>query len=195
MPTDELLFWLKLGFQHILDWNGYDHMLFLWVSFAVIQKSDFKAVLWKISAFTLAHSLTLALSVFNLIPGSTQWVEAAIALSIAISALWHWKKSNSQRFEMSMVLIFSFGLIHGLGFSSLLLSLLGKSSSIVLPLLSFNAGLEIGQLFFVSLLILAHQLLFRFKPLWVNSYTRITLSLGFVIGIALFFERILGYIR
>jgi hypothetical protein len=195
MWLNDVIFWLKMGFHHILDWQGYDHMLFLWMAFMGMRWFQFKEILWKISAFTLAHSLTLACVVFELLPNSISWVEPAIALSIALTAAWQWQKRIPQALDTTIILIFSFGLIHGLGFSGLLVSILGRSESVTVPLIGFNLGLEIGQILFVLILIFGNELLHHYKPTWVNWYKKGSLVLGFSVSALLFFERILGYIR
>ena len=143
-------FWLKMGFLHLLDFNGYDHMLFLWMSFVTFTFAQYKRAFLQVTLFTLAHSLTLAISVFQWVPFSTAWVERFIALSIALSALLPLINTyiKPQASWVSGALIFVFGLIHGMGFSGLLVSLLGHSQAISIPLLFFNVGLELGQLLF-----------------------------------------------
>jgi hypothetical protein len=184
-------FWLKMGFQHLLDFNGYDHMLFLWMSFLTFTFSQYKRAFFQVTLFTLAHSLTLAISVFQWVPFSTAWVERFIALSIALSALLPLINTyiKPQASWVSGALIFVFGLIHGMGFSGLLVSLLGHSQAISIPLLFFNVGLELGQLLFVVFILWLQSLLQRVKPEFTNTYIKSAAIIGLSLGIYLFVGR------
>ena len=184
-------FWLKMGFQHLLDFNGYDHMLFLWMSFLTFAFSQYKRAFFQVTLFTLAHSLTLAISVFQWVPFSTAWIERFIALSIALSALLPLinRYIKPQASWVSGVLIFIFGLIHGMGFSGSLVSLLGHSQAISIPLLFFNIGLELGQLLFVVFILLLQSLLQRAKPEFTNTYIKSSAIIGLSLGIYLFLGR------
>lgn len=149
-------FWIyfQLGWQHILDLNGYDHILFVLVLCCSYALKDWKRILWLVTAFTVGHSLTLALAVFNIVKANTSWIEFLIPITILFIALTNLFRSNkagntSLLYTMTLV----FGLIHGLGFSTYLRSLLGKGANIVWPLLSFNIGLEFGQLIIVFVVI------------------------------------------
>ena len=184
-------FWLKMGFQHLLDFNGYDHMLFLWMSFLTFAFSQYKRAFFQVTLFTLAHSLTLAISVFQWVPFSTAWVERFIALSIALSALLPLINAyiKPQASWVSWALIFVFGLIHGMGFSGLLVSLLGHSQAISIPLLFFNVGLELGQLLFIVFILSLQSLLQRAKPEFTNTYIKSAAIIGLSLGIYLFVGR------
>lgn len=180
-----------MGFQHLLDFNGYDHMLFLWMSFLGFTIWNYKRAFFQVSIFTLAHSITLALCVFQWIPLTTAWVERMIALSIAIQALipllYH--KNKHVNSIISGILIFSFGLIHGMGFSGLLISLLGHSESTAIPLLFFNVGLEIGQLFFVLILLVLQSAIQKYIQKFTAYYIRVSAIIGFLLGLSLFLSR------
>ena len=150
--------YFELGWQHILDWQGYDHILFVAALCGVYQISDWKRILILITAFTLGHSITLALSVFNQILIPTIWIEFLIPVTIVITALTNIsrKRSFKRKFNPVYFMALLFGLIHGLGFSNYLKSLLGKSNNVVAELLAFNIGLEFGQIIIVfSVLIIA----------------------------------------
>lgn len=180
-----------MGFQHLLDFNGYDHMLFLWMSFLGFTIWNYKRAVLQVSFFTLAHSLTLALCVFQWIPLTTAWVEKMIALSIAIQALIPLALQRNQKNSSitSSILIFSFGLIHGMGFSGLLISLLGHSESIAIPLLFFNLGLEIGQVLFVMVILVLQSAIYRYFQKIAVHYTRVSAVIGLLLGLSLFLSR------
>lgn len=141
------------GRTHILDINGIDHILFVVALCAIYQLQDWKKILILVTAFTIGHSITLALSTLEIVSFRRDIVEFCIAVTIFITAFVNLMRKQSaltpKRFNMNYFFALFFGLIHGLGFSSQLKSLLGKSQSIVEPLLYFNLGLEIGQIIIV----------------------------------------------
>jgi len=147
--------YFELGWQHILDWQGYDHILFVTALCGIYLLNDWKKVLILVTAFTVGHSITLALSVLEFVKIKTSLVEFLIPCTIFITALYniftlnkHGKKNRLLNFSMALF----FGLIHGLGFSVLLRSLLGKATQITGPLFSFNLGIEVGQLLIVAII-------------------------------------------
>lgn len=144
--------YFELGWQHILDWQGYDHILFVSALCGIYTFRNWQRVLWLVTAFTLGHSLTLALSVLDQVRVSVPWIEFLIPVTIMLTALFNIlnKKLTLQSARISYGLALVFGLIHGLGFSNYLKSLLGRHTSIVLELLAFNVGLEFGQLLIVA---------------------------------------------
>lgn len=146
-----------LGRDHIADINGIDHILFIVALCVRYQLSDWKKLLILITAFTIGHSITLALSVFNIVSISTEWIEFLIPVTIILTAFSNFfvkKFQFREKFPLIYYLALFFGLIHGLGFSNYLKSLLGQSNNIVTELLAFNLGLEIGQLLIVACLLL-----------------------------------------
>jgi len=148
--------WLKLGVQHISDVDGYDHMLFLLVLCAPYGFKQLKALIWLITGFTIGHSLALAFSVLGIVKLPSAWVELAIAITILITALMaiiQQRKISERPLLPSILLVVFFGLIHGLGFSTLLNGLLSNGQGIAMPLLAFNLGLELGQLLIVAVIL------------------------------------------
>ncbi|MFN4234918.1 MAG: HupE/UreJ family protein [Bacteroidia bacterium] len=152
----EFYYWFLIGLEHIADWNGYDHMLFLLALCGVYSISDWKKLLVLITAFTIGHSLTLALSVLNLVAIKSEWIEFFIPLTILITCIFNLINLNQplKNHYAKYALTLFFGLIHGLGFSYLLKSLLGKEENITLPLFAFNIGLEAGQIIIVGFIFL-----------------------------------------
>lgn len=175
--------YLKLGFQHIIDFKGYDHIVFVLVLCAGYSTKQLTKVLILITAFTIGHSLTLALSTLKIISIPSHIIEfliPATILATAVSNILPLKASNN-RFVYITTLFF--GLIHGLGFSNYLKELLGKESNIFTPLLAFNIGLELGQLvilgvYFILLFLTVN--LFKVR----HDFWRIFLS-GAAFGISL----------
>lgn len=172
--------WFSTGMEHILDLSGYDHILFVSLLVLTFPLKDWSKLLWLITAFTLGHSVSLAISAGRsdlFLPRA--WVEFFIAFSILTTASYNLilsikgqAQSASQKFVYPVVA--AFGLVHGLGFSVLLTSMLGHAESVVLPLLYFNLGLEAGQLIIVLGVILFSLLLaFLFK--WPFHIYKLTL--------------------
>ena len=181
---------LPLGFQHITDLKGYDHILFVVALCAVFRLKDWKKVAILITAFTIGHSVTLALATLNIIPYSTKLIELLIPITIILTCIFNFFHKSAQRsldiekpsyFRYPMAM--AFGLIHGMGFSNYLRSLLGKEESIWQPLLAFNVGLEIGQLVIVAIsLIISSVLLDIFR---VKKHDWNLILSGIVAGVAL----------
>jgi len=147
-------FWMytQIGFNHIANLSGMDHILFFAALCIRYQLSDWKKWLVLITAFTIGHSVTLVLSVFNYLDFSTNWIEFLIPVTILITAISNMfvkQFSFNSKFPVIYFFALFFGLIHGLGFSFYLKSLLGLQQNIAPALLAFNVGLEIGQILIV----------------------------------------------
>jgi hypothetical protein len=162
---------LTLGLHHILTLEAADHLLFLATLILAHDSRNWRSLIILITAFTVGHSLTLALATLDLVQVDSRAVEALIpATIIATSAvnLWTWRHgrrandpppSNAERLWPRYTMALLFGLIHGLGFSSVLRALLGGEESILLPLLAFNIGIELAQLVVLGLLALLGMVL------------------------------------
>ena len=136
-----------------MDMNGSDHMLFILALVIRYMASDWKKILLLVTSFTIGHSITLALSTLDWIYFPMYIIELLIPITIlltALSNLFVKDFSYAAKYHIIYYLALFFGLIHGLGFSNYLKSLLGKEESILLPLFSFNLGLELGQLLIVG---------------------------------------------
>lgn len=145
----------SLGLDHILDINGYDHILFVVVLCALYQSTDWKKVLILITAFTIGHSITLALATMRIVRIDAALIEFLIPVTILITALSNLftkdQKITEARIWRNYFYAGFFGLIHGLGFSNYLRALLGQDETIILQLFAFNVGLEVGQIIIVAL--------------------------------------------
>lgn len=145
LPARESRFseFLKLGVRHIL--TGYDHLLFLFGLLLVCRA--LRPALVLITCFTIAHSLTLALSTFGLVELPSRFVEAAIAASIVYVGVENLVRRDGA-LRGRWILTFAFGLIHGLGFASVLrdLGIARSGAAAIVPLIAFNGGVELGQL-------------------------------------------------
>lgn len=160
----EFQLYFALGKDHILDYkNGYDHILFVVALCALYLFSDWKKILILITAFTVGHSITLALSTLNVLVVKPELIEFLIPLTIFITAVSNLFRKEENQSSLSLQLNYAyaliFGLIHGLGFSNYLKSILGKDESIVTQLLAFNIGLEFGQIIIVAIFLLVSFIL------------------------------------
>ncbi|MEO8760163.1 MAG: HupE/UreJ family protein [Bacteroidia bacterium] len=176
--------WLSIGFNHILDWQGYDHILFVTVLCAAYSFTEWKKVLILVTAFTIGHSLTLALSVLDVLKIPSAIIEFLIPVTIVITALTNIITRNkpAQKTNPIYFLALFFGFIHGMGFSYLLKSLLGKEQSVIMPLFSFNLGLELGQMLIVAVVLLISLFLTSFLKVKKNNLNFFVSSV--IIGIA-----------
>lgn len=165
------------GFVHILP-KGLDHILFVLALFLFAKRRS--TLLWQISAFTLAHTLTLALGIYGIISLPGDIVEPLIALSIVYVGLENiYRAKNNKTSHTRMPIIFAFGLLHGLGFASVLADVGLPPSQYALSLISFNIGVELGQLTVIALAFIS-LLPFRAKG-WYQ--TKLVLALNIAIAI------------
>lgn len=153
----EFLAYLRLGFHHIADPRGIDHILFVAALAAPYPAAAWRRLLWLVTAFTIGHSITLVLATLDLVRVDAGVVEALIPVTILVMALVAIRAGRTAgmleatpggaaRWRLGQYLLAAgFGLIHGLGFSSFLRAALGAEESIALPLFAFNVGLEAGQ--------------------------------------------------
>jgi hypothetical protein len=141
-PTQHVvLYYLQLGFHHIIP-EGFDHILF--VIGLCLLSNKIKVILWQATAFTVAHSITLALSMKNLIVAPSAVVEPIIALSILFVAIENLLLTELKPWRI--ILVFMFGLIHGMGFASSLNEIGLPRNKFLTSILSFNVGVELGQI-------------------------------------------------
>ena len=177
--------YLKLGLEHIADFAAYDHMLFILALSVPYQFKNWRLVAGLVTAFTIGHSITLALSTLNYVLIPSEIIEFLIPLSIFITALSNlifFKPNKQPSIARQYSFALFFGLIHGMGFSNYLKSLLGSENSIIQPLFAFNIGLELGQLLIVfAFLCLTFLFVKLFKlpfKAWFWSVSLITLILS-----------------
>lgn len=155
----EFNFYLLQGIQHITDIAGIDHMLFIITLCAVYQLNSWKHILILVTAFTIGHSLTLALSSLDILRVNQDLVETLIPITILITSVFNvlHKSDTEKKISWNYLLALSFGLIHGMGFSNFFRSMMMGISDdgIFKPLLAFNLGVEIGQAIIVAFFLLA----------------------------------------
>lgn len=192
---DELGIYLSVGFRHIIDLKGSDHILFVLALTLRYYWTDWKKLLVLITAFTIGHSITLAISTLNWVDLPVDLIELLIPVTIVFTGLSNfWVKDFEFKAKYPLIyfLALFFGLIHGLGFSNYLKSLLGREQSIIGPLLTFNIGLEIGQLLIVAIiLIISFIFVYLFKA---NRLRYLQIGSGLVLALAMnmFLDRLLS---
>lgn len=160
--VNDFSLWFSTGLEHIADLKGYDHILFLLALCGVYTFQNWKNLLILITAFTIGHSLTLALSVLDIMVVEAVWIEFFIPVTIVVTCIFNLSrldKPQTGNFGLNYFMALFFGLIHGTGFSYLLKSLLGNEESVLMPLLSFNLGIEAGQILIVIAVLLFSLLL------------------------------------
>jgi hypothetical protein len=184
---------MNLGIHHIASISSLDHILFITCLSAVYTLKQWKQILILITAFTIGHTTSLALATFKLISVPTSLVEFLIPLTIFITAFWNLflKKDgvSTKTHWFKYITALFFGLIHGLGFSSYLQSLLGIEDSIVLPLFSFNVGIELGQLIIVSLILIFSYILVSWLKVARRDWVLIFSGAGLGVSLSIMIER------
>ncbi len=178
-------FYFKLGWEHIISKGALDHQLFILALAAIYLFKDWKQVLVLVTAFTIGHSITLALSVFDIIRFSAKWVEFLIPCTIVFTAIINlFQKSFTPRsVRINYFLALFFGLVHGMGFANSIRFMLASDQSIGWSLFGFNVGLEVGQIAVVlTILLFSTILVTLFK---VNRRDWVIFASAGVLGLAL----------
>ena len=189
---NDLAFYFYEGWHHIISTNALDHQLFILALSAIYLVNDWKKVLVLVTAFTIGHSLTLALSVYDVIRVKEVWVEFLIPCTILITALFNifQQEDHNRKFRLNYLFALFFGLIHGLGFANAIRFMLAKDQTIGRCLLGFNIGLEAGQILVVSaILLLSYVFVNRIgvkKRYWIYTLS----GIAFIWAVKFAIERI-----
>jgi hypothetical protein len=149
-------FYFGLGWEHIISWDALDHQLFILALAAIYLLKEWRQVLVLVTAFTIGHSLTLALTVLNVIHFPSNWIEFLIPCTIVATAISNLFQKNftKKSIRINYFLALFFGLIHGMGFANKLRYILAEDQSIGWSLFGFNVGLEAGQIAVVIVILL-----------------------------------------
>jgi len=182
---DNFWFNVKYGINHVLDPNGYDHVLFLMVLAVPYLFKDWKRVLLLVSMFTLGHTLSLVLAAYSIVSVNGQLVEFLIPVTILIAAIYNvftaGKKDRNNKVGVLFFTTLFFGLIHGLGFAREFKMFAGQSENKVELLIEFALGIEIAQVIIVFLVLFfgfLFQTIFRFSRRdWVMVLSAIVIGL------------------
>ncbi|TDG37205.1 HupE/UreJ family protein [Pedobacter changchengzhani] len=164
MPFQDFVFYFKLGWQHIVSLDALDHQLFILALVAIYTYKNFKQVLILVTAFTIGHSITLLLSVLDIIRFSSKWVEFLIPCTIFITAISNLLRKNFslKSIRINYYLALFFGLVHGMGFANSVRMMLASNENISWGLFGFNVGLEFGQIFMVLIILLITFIIFNY---------------------------------
>jgi hypothetical protein len=149
---EDFTLYFLLGWNHIISFDALDHLLFLVSLNCIYKLTDWRKVLILITAFTLGHSLTLALCSLNIIKFNNNWIEFLIPLTIIITSVHNilpHETDKSRNIQWKYFMAIFFGLIHGMGFANTIRFMVAKTQTITIPLLSFNIGIEVGQIIVV----------------------------------------------
>lgn len=177
---EDFAFYFVFGWKHIMSFGALDHILFIVALSAIYLLENWKQVLVLVTAFTIGHSLTLALSVYHLLSINEKWVEFLIPATIVVTAVFNFSQKNftQKNLKLNYFLALFFGLVHGLGFAATIRFMLAKGESVALPLLSFNLGLEAGQIIIVGVMLLMGFLLVTLSGLnrraWVWALSAVS---------------------
>ncbi|MGY8918727.1 MAG: HupE/UreJ family protein [Flavobacteriales bacterium] len=177
-------FWLylKLGLTHVLDWQAYDHIVFLIVLVAAYNFSNWKRIFILVSLFTIGHTASLLLANYSVVTVSSKWIEFLIPVTILVAAVYNLftsgKINRSEKVGLFYVITVFFGLIHGFGFATYYKMITGGNE--ILPLFEFALGIEFAQLIIVTIVLISSfifQSIFRFnKRDWVLVVSSIVIG-------------------
>jgi hypothetical protein len=197
--VSELALYLRVGFHHIADLRAWDHILFVAALTAAYGPREWTRIAWLVTAFTIGHSVTLALATFDVVRVSGRVVEPLIALTIVVTATYAIRDQIVPARTAQAVraawwrrygIAGGFGLIHGLGFAGGLRTLLGAEASITIPLLGFNLGLEGGQLLIVSIIFALGLAADRWLGIVRRDWVLILAGAAGGIGLTLLMDRV-----
>ena len=188
----DFLFYLQLGWEHIISKNALDHQLFILALIAIFSFRDWKKVLILVTAFTIGHSLTLVLSALDVFRFPSDWVEFLIPCTIVFTALDNiiFSKNEKKLIQLNYYLALLFGLIHGMGFANSVRMMLASEQDITLPLFGFNVGLELGQIVVVAIALFIHYIFLEVLKLSNKIWIYIISVPIFIFALKMALERI-----
>ena len=185
---DQILFYLKIGFNHIMDINAYDHLLFL-VSISIIYSfKSWKKLFWIITFFTIGHSMSLVISSNGLYKPNPEIIELLIPMTIIISSLTNlFFLNTTKKINYFTILItFSFGLIHGFGFANFFNQISFSDGVDLVALIGFSFGVEVSQILIASSVLVLNSILFWNSSKYKKNYIRIISCLVCLLTILIF---------
>ncbi len=184
-------FYFKMGWHHIIAWDALDHILFVLALSALYLLGNWKQVLVLVTAFTIGHSLTLALSVYDVIRVNSNWVEFLIPCTIIATAVFNFfqKEYKPRSLRLNYFLALFFGLIHGLGFANAIRFMMAKDQRIGWSLFGFNVGLEAGQIVVVLSILLLSYIVVNTAKLDRKWWVWALSGIAFCIAVKMVWER------
>ncbi|WP_293301134.1 HupE/UreJ family protein [Pedobacter sp. UBA4863] len=192
MSFSDFLFYFELGWSHIVSLDALDHQLFILALVAIYTTKQIKQILILVTAFTLGHSVTLALSALDIIRFDSKWVEFLIPCTIFITAIANLFRNGKKLkgVQINYYLALFFGLIHGMGFANSVRMMLAKDQYIGWGLFGFNLGLEVGQIIFVALIMLISGILLYFFKIRQRDWIIFVSSAIFALALQMALQRI-----
>ncbi|MFY9242203.1 MAG: HupE/UreJ family protein [Polaribacter sp.] len=190
---DDFLLYLKMGLTHVLDFTAYDHILFLIVLAVVFSFHQWRKVLWLVTLFTVGHSITLALSAYEILKIRMDLIEFLIPLTIFITGLINVFISSRKSIKNNNInLLFAlfFGLIHGLGFSNYFKMMIGQEENKLLPLLEFALGIEAAQVIIVLGILILGMLFQNLFKVSRRDWILVTSSIVIGFSIQMMIDRV-----
>ena len=153
-------FYFKIGWEHIVNKEALDHIFFIAALSAIYMLKDWRQVLILVTAFTVGHTITLALSTLRIVEVPSKWVEFLIPCTIVFTAISNLFQKNftPRSVRINYFLALFFGLIHGLAFANTLRMIIAEDQSFALSMFSFSVGLELAQIMVVFIILLMSQL-------------------------------------
>ncbi|MCZ4242950.1 HupE/UreJ family protein [Pedobacter punctiformis] len=192
MPLQDFIFYFKLGWEHIISADALDHQLFILALVAIYSYKNLKQVLILVTAFTIGHSLTLLLSVLDIVRFDSKWVEFLIPCTIVLTAISNlFRKNFSLRsIRINYYLALVFGLIHGMGFANSIRMMLAKDQHVGWGLFGFNVGLEAGQIFVVMIILAVTWVVFNYTQIKRVNWVLFVSAAVFSLALKMALERI-----
>jgi len=187
----DFVFYFKMGWEHIISADALDHQLFVLALASVYIFRDIRRVLILVTAFTIGHSLTLVLSVMDIIRFSGKWVEFLIPCTIFITALNNLLQIDRQgrSARINYYLALGFGLIHGMGFANAIRIMLAKDQTLGWGLFGFNVGLEAGQVFVVAIILIVAHIFLNYVKIRRRDWIFFLSSGVFALSVKMAIER------
>ena len=185
---DQILFYLKIGFSHIMDINAYDHLLFLASISIIYSFKTWKKLFWIVTFFTIGHSMSLVISSYGIYKPNPEIIELLIPITIIISALTNlFFLNTTKKINYFTILItFSFGLIHGFGFANFFNQISFSDGVDLVALIGFSFGVEVSQILIASSVLVLNSILFWNSSKYKKNYIRIISFLVCILTILIF---------
>ncbi len=188
--------YFNLGINHILNFDAYDHILFIATLVAIYQLKQWRQIIILVTAFTIGHATTLVLSTLRIININPNIIEVLIPITIIITALFNVltkqddiSQINKRLYVEKYITSVFFGLIHGLGFAGYLRSMLDVADNITMPLFAFNIGIEAGQFIVVMVILSISYILLNKIKIKQRDWNLFLSGAGFGVAFILMIQR------
>ena len=191
MNLDQIIFYLEIGFSHIMDIGAYDHLLFL-VSISVVYSfKSWKKLFWIVTFFTIGHSMSLVISSYNIYKPNSEIIEFLIPVTIIISALTNlfFLKSTQKISYLTILIALFFGLIHGFGFANFFNQITFNDGVDLVALIGFSFGVETSQILIATSILILNSILFLINPGFRKNYVRLISIIVCLLTILIFIQK------